>query len=137
MSFGIVMVENFLGQLALRQGDHAAARARYAASLEHQQRWTELFCTLGGLAGLAAVAAVTGQAGRALRLAGAYAALSEATGLRLSEAERAVVERASASARATLGDRQADAEWTAGQALPLDQAIAYALEAEAPGHAPL
>jgi hypothetical protein len=36
---GIVTVESFLGQLALRQGNHAAARARYAASLEHQQGW--------------------------------------------------------------------------------------------------
>jgi hypothetical protein len=137
MGMGIITVENFLGQLALRQGDHATARARYAASLEHQRGWPALFWTLGALAGLAAVAAAEGQAGRALRLAGAYSALSEAAGLRLSEAEREVVERASASARATLGDRQADAEWAAGQTLPVEQAIAYALEAEAPGHAPL
>jgi non-specific serine/threonine protein kinase len=133
MGMGIVTVENFLGQLALRQGDHATARARYVASLEHQQGWPALQWTIDALAGLAVVAAARGQAGRTLRLAGASSALSEAAGLRLSEAERAVMERASVSARATLGDRQADAEWAAGQALTVDQAIAYALEPEAPG----
>jgi tetratricopeptide (TPR) repeat protein len=136
MGMGIVTVENFLGQLALRQGDHTTARARYAASLEHQQGWGALFWALGALAGLAAVAVTEGQAARALRLAGAYTALSEAAGLRLPEAEREVVEQAMATARAALGEWQADAEWAAGRALPVDQAIVYALEAEAPGHAP-
>jgi hypothetical protein len=45
------------------------------------------------------------------------------------------MERAIASARSTLGERQADAEWAAGQALQLEQAIAYALEPPASGHA--
>jgi tetratricopeptide (TPR) repeat protein len=136
MGIGIVTVENFLGLLALRQGDHAAARVRYVASLEHQQGWPALPWTIGALAGLATVAVAEGQAARALRLAGACAALGEAAGLRLPRAERAVVERAIASARAALGERQADAEWATGQALQVEQAIASALEPQASGDAP-
>jgi hypothetical protein len=116
-SIGIVTVENFLGQLAMRLGDAAPARARYQASLRHQQGWPALYWAIGSLAGLAAVAA-------------ASAALGDAAALRVSVAERAAMERVVRAATALLGARVAGEAWAAGQALTLEEAIAEALGGE-------
>jgi non-specific serine/threonine protein kinase len=129
ISMGLATVENFLGQLGVRQGNYATARAYYEDSLGHQQGWGALYWAIGSLAGLAAVAAAEGQAERALRLAGAATSLAEATALRPPGPEHEGLERAIDTARASLDEQTATAAWAAGQEMPLEQAIALALDA--------
>jgi non-specific serine/threonine protein kinase len=126
---GMAELENYLGLLAIRLGDHATARFWYQASLEHQRGWRALYWAVCSLAGLAAVAAGTGQAARALRLAGASLTLGAAAKLRLTEPEQQAVEQAIHAARASLEHRAAEAAWTEGQAMTLERAVAYAVEA--------
>jgi hypothetical protein len=64
---------------------------------------------------------------RAARLLGAAAALRTSGGFPRSLLEREDVERATAAARAALGDTAFEAAWEAAQAVTLDQAITYAL----------
>lgn len=125
---GIITIEIFRGNLAMRAGDVTTARARYAASLAQQRGWRAAARTLHALAGLAVVAGAEGDADRALRLAGAQAALGEAAGFRLPEPEQVALDRAVAAAQATLGERTAAAVWAEGQALSLEEAIAVALQ---------
>jgi len=130
IGMGLATVENFLGQLAVRQGDLATARAHYEASLGHQQGWRALYWAPSSLAGLAAVAAAAGQAGRSLRLAGAATALGEAAALRLPGPEQEVLEGTIEAARAALDERAAPSAWAEGQAMTLEEAVALALEGD-------
>lgn len=52
-----------------------------------------------------------------------------AEALELAGPERDVLERAIEAARASLGEQVAAAAWVEGQAMTLEQAVAYALEA--------
>ena len=79
--------------------------------------------TLEGIAGLAGS---WQQAERAARLFAAAAAVQQASGLPVEPAYRASHERGVAATRAALGDEAFTAAWTAGAALPLDQAVAEA-----------
>lgn len=67
------------------------------------------------------------NAQRAARLFGAAAALRERAGAAAAARDRAKFERDVAAVRATLGPPAFDAAWAEGRAMPLDQAIAYAL----------
>jgi non-specific serine/threonine protein kinase len=108
--------------------DHAAARAHLeqAAGLvrEVQDPAGAALC-LDGFAGLAGA---QGQPEQALRLAGAAARRREALGASHPRNLRAWLERQLAPARAALDADRAAAAWTAGQGLPLEQALAEALE---------
>ena len=74
------------------------------------------------------LAVAQAQPERALRLAGAAAALREATGQpRGAAAERPRLERALARARAALGPA-APAAWQRGRRMTTEQAVAVALE---------
>jgi hypothetical protein len=123
-SADVAVQENALGHVALQQGEAAAAYAHYVASLQQQQGCRGLLWTPDSLAGLAAVALAKGQAGRALRLAAASAALSAQAGYRLQPA----VEQTIAAARAALDERSAAAAWAQGEAMTLEQALAYAVD---------
>jgi DNA-binding NarL/FixJ family response regulator len=79
------------------------------------------------LTGRAALAAAEGRSEQALRLAGAAAALGEATGLTLLFYVRLVVEPFLARAETALGERPAAAARAAGRCLTPEQAIAEAL----------
>jgi non-specific serine/threonine protein kinase len=85
-----------------------------------------------GLEGMAYAAAGQGQAARAARLFGAVEALREALGAPIFPCDRADHERHAAMARRALGEGAFDAARAAGRALPLDDAVAYALSAEDP-----
>jgi non-specific serine/threonine protein kinase len=78
------------------------------------------------LDGIAGLAGCWQQAERAARLFGAAAAVLQASGLPVEPAYRAAHERGVAATRASLGDEAFTAAWTAGAALPLDQAVAEA-----------
>jgi hypothetical protein len=68
-----------------------------------------------------------GQVEQAVRLFGAADALREAIGLLRPPAFRGIYQRVTELARRTLGEAAYAAAWAAGQALPLDQAVAEAL----------
>jgi hypothetical protein len=117
-----------LGAAALRLGDPEGARAHLAEGL---RLWRDLARPDGaalGLAGLARLAAAQGQAERAGRLFGAAAALFPADGRLADGTDRAAFDRDVAAARSGLDPAAFAAGWTAGQALPPEQAIAEALE---------
>ena len=79
-------------------------------------------------------AAARGQPGRALRLGGAAAALTQTTGRPLDLADQAALDGGLAPARRALPAAAQATAWAAGQALPLEHAVAEALAPEV--HAP-
>jgi non-specific serine/threonine protein kinase len=80
-----------------------------------------------GLAAFAALAAAERMPSAALRLAGATTALTRRTGIAVQHSDRWRNERWLPAARQLLGEETAMAAWAEGQAMQLDQAIAYAL----------
>ena len=66
---------------------------------------------------------------RAARMLGAAAALRESWNIPLPPVEHADLDRVIAAVRAGLGEKAFTGVWAAGRALPLDEAVAEALEA--------
>ncbi len=124
---GMATVPTYLGRIALDQGDREAARRRFRSGLvvAREIGFRRRLCD--ALEGLAALTAVEGQPGRALRLAGASDALREAARLEFPPHERAWLEARLAPAWAAMGEA-ATAAWAEGQAMGMEQAVAYALE---------
>jgi predicted ATPase len=121
-----------LGRLALDQGDHAAAGAWMREGLAVRRAEGDALGVLYSLAALANLAAAEGRPARALRLAGAAAALSTSTGTVLQPTERRSSERWLALARGAIHPGVAAAAWAEGEAMPVEQAAAYALEETVP-----
>jgi len=81
-----------------------------------------------GIGWLAKGAALEGQPERAARLWGAATALQEALGRALTTNERGGLEEYQSAARAALGDEVFAAAFAAGEALTMEEAIAFALK---------
>jgi hypothetical protein len=78
---------------------------------------------------LAATAAMQSFAGYAARLWGAVECVREAIGnLRVPAAKRALIEPIVAHARASVDEAVWAAAWAEGQAMTLEQVVAYALD---------
>jgi hypothetical protein len=86
---------------------------------------------VGQLAAFAELAVAQGRPDRALRLAGSVQAVCAATGIHVFPLDRAQMDRSLETARRTLGEEAATAAWTSGQSMAMDQAVAYALAADA------
>ena len=128
---GIAWSLNNLGNVAWSQGDYPTAQRRYAESLALNRDMDDklgIACPLGGLA---AVAVAMGETERAAQLAGANQALLEALGAQLEPTERAIYDAAVAAAQAALSGDQWATAWAAGQAMPLNEAVDYALTFDA------
>src|SRR5262249_50245211 len=122
----VALVQARLGAVALALGDAREARACYQEALP-LARAVGLPPVLALTpARPAALAAAGGRPERALRQAGAAAALREAMGAPLPPPARAVHEGRLRPARAAVGDVAAGAAWAAGQAMPLEEAVADA-----------
>ncbi len=80
------------------------------------------------LEGVAALAVAEGHPVRALRLAGAAAAARRAVGRAQSTVDRDAVERRLARARRALPQEAAASAWREGEAMPLEAALADALD---------
>ena len=80
--------------------------------------------------GLAAVLVLTERAEEAAKLLGAAEALRESLGVELAPAEQATHTETVDAVRARLGEERFSDAWRQGRELALDEAIAYALEAE-------
>ncbi len=120
---------NNLGNVARAQGNYSEARTLYEegltinSELGAEEAIAYLLEDIGGLA------ALQGKAERALRLAGAAEVLREAIGAPLPAAEKATLERLLEPVRQKLGDEAVALAMAEGRAMPLEQAIDYALQA--------
>ncbi len=119
---------HYLGHAARLEGNYALAHACYnraATILKEMNNSWGLFYLLEAFACLAVAEE---QWERAARLFGAVARLGETIGAPLAPIERIELERDMAATRATLGEPAFAAAWAAGQALTLDEVIAYTQE---------
>jgi predicted ATPase len=123
-----------LGNLAREQKNCSAALPLYRESLK-------IFQELGHKRGIARLleccacsASVEQQAERSLRLAGAAAALRKSIGAPLTPAEQAKLEVILEPARRALANTASATAWLSGWDMPLENAIAEVLAAEAASH---
>jgi non-specific serine/threonine protein kinase len=129
---GVAAALHGLGFVALCEQDFARARALLKESLA-------LFCDsevrsgkVRSLERFAHLALAEGQAVRAVRLLGAADAARKAIGFPQPPSEREEHDRVLAAARSALEEGASGVAWAwaAGQAMTLEQAVTYALEAE-------
>jgi tetratricopeptide (TPR) repeat protein len=117
-----------LGEVTQAGGDLDAARAYYVESLTLFRPLRYRWGIAWGLDRLAGLAVAQTQAVRAARLFGAAAMLREAAGVSLPPVERPQIERELAVVCTALGEEAFAAAWSEGRAMPMDQAVGYALE---------
>jgi non-specific serine/threonine protein kinase len=117
-----------LGNIARRQGDLVRATELHRQALELKYALGAPRQIAITLEDLASVAGAEGRGERAACLLGAASAVRETIGTPQAVPERLATEQAVAPARAALGEQAWVAAFTAGRALSLDQAFAYALE---------
>ncbi|HSH80075.1 MAG TPA: tetratricopeptide repeat protein, partial [Herpetosiphonaceae bacterium] len=125
-----------LGLMLIERAEHARARTLLTEALHLAQQYGDKSVLMWGLEGLACLAAPEGTirgepvagAQRAARIFGAAEALRETQGELLSPDERSVYERHVAFARAHMQEPDWSAARAEGRAMPLEQAVAYALE---------
>jgi predicted ATPase/DNA-binding CsgD family transcriptional regulator len=115
-----------LAATAMNQGDYTTARGLYLESLTLAADLGRLLGVAYHLEGLATITAAEGQADRALRIFGAAEALRVSLGAPLPSSDAAEQERTIAGIRDELSEAAAQSAWTAGQAMSVSRAIAYA-----------
>ena len=121
-----------MAHIAKHQGDYGRAFAYLEESLTlMREAWGYDPGLTRFLIGLAGIAGWQGQPERAARLFGAVLPSAEATaphGEPFYPAHQRELDRDLAAARAQLDDTTWEAAWAEGQAMSLEQAVAYALE---------
>jgi predicted ATPase/class 3 adenylate cyclase len=117
-----------LGRVALREGAVERAVSLLSESLILARDQGMRLFVAERLEACGAAAIALSQASHAVRLFGAAETLREAIGAPLPPVERADYERDLAGAHSQLDEAAFATAWAAGQALTLEQAIAYALE---------
>jgi tetratricopeptide (TPR) repeat protein len=115
-----------MGHVAHGQGDYERAAALFAESLTMLVKAEDKEAVIACLAGLAAVAADRGQLGRAARLFGATSALVSTFDVYMDVADRLAYEQNMARAKALSDPASWEAAWAEGQAMTVDQAVAFA-----------
>jgi non-specific serine/threonine protein kinase len=131
ISRGMVWSLYFLAQHALAQGDAHRARGQFAEGLRLAHQSGDVLATAHCIEGFAGALAVT-QPGRALRLAEAATALRDAVGSTAFPMDRQRLQRWIEIAEHRIGIQAASHARAEARALPLDQAVAYALSADEP-----
>jgi predicted ATPase len=117
-----------LGQLARQGGDLTTAMTLQRQGLALARALGDPYRIAETLEYLVNLVGTRGQGEQAALLLGAAAALRESIGAPQPSVERALNEQEVAEARAALGEEAWAAAYTAGRALPLEEAIAEALE---------
>ncbi len=115
--------------MAYDQGNYGQARALFEESLAFRRELGSKRLIVEILAALSGLAATTGQIEPAARLAGAVEALCRVVGSVLDSVEQKLHDTAVNAARAQFDAATFDALWAEGQAMTIEQAIDYALEA--------
>ena len=124
---GVAESLSYLGSVARRQGDIERAcrilRESLAMSVElgNKELTAECLCEFAGCA------LARGEAERATRLFSACKRLRNAGALHVPPAYRADREREVAEARTALGEKRFAAEWAKGNAMELEDAVAYTM----------
>jgi predicted ATPase len=118
-----------LGLVALQEGDHRAAYSALAESLTLRRQSNDMPYIAFTLEGFAALYAAQGRAPLAAQLLGAAEGVREAAPVPVLPPELRDAERETAleTVRAALSDTEFAAEWAAGRAMGLDEAIRCAL----------
>lgn len=116
-----------LGCVEVLAGDAGSAEPHLREGLRavRELRAQELIPSC--LIGLAAVAAASGDGSRAARLLGAAEAELEATGTTLDPDDQPMYDATLSRAQAAIDGEAFAAAWSAGRAMTLDEAVAYAL----------
>jgi tetratricopeptide (TPR) repeat protein len=122
----IALGEHNLGILLRELGDYDASRTLFASALRVQRDQRDTWALAFMLEDVAVLATLLDEPELALRLAGAAAALREATQSQHGVVTQQELDRQLAPAHEALGDR-AEAAVRAGGALGLDEAVAEAL----------
>jgi predicted ATPase/DNA-binding XRE family transcriptional regulator len=117
-----------LGFLAVHRGDLAEAEASFREGMAEYGNQRNMLGTIECLVGSAALAAARGKAERGARLLGAVDAALPTIGAKLYPGDRFECERTLHILHATLSENAFAAAWAEGQAMELEEAIAYALE---------
>jgi predicted ATPase/transcriptional regulator with XRE-family HTH domain len=125
----IVDTQIKLGYVAQQQGNAGEATRYLLASLALTWQLRYKRRIVAALMGLAGVACSQEQATRAARLFGAATALNELIGAPYDPDEHVIDERNIAATQAHLGEAVFKQAWAEGWAMPIEQAVAYALEA--------
>ena len=120
-----------LGYLKLRDGDAAEAKALFLESLTLARELGDLRDVAFAVVGLACASVGEAKPARLTRLLGAAEALLKMVEIRLEPAEDAEFRRAVEAARAGVDSAAFAAANAEGRAMTLEQAIEYALAAEA------
>jgi tetratricopeptide (TPR) repeat protein len=125
--FGTFRTLIALGHTMRLQDDHERARELYREALHFHQQMHYIQFISDGLDGLAAIAAGDGDAVRAARLFGAAQAHRTAVAAPRWRDLDAIYDRDVTLARRLLDAEAWDAAWAAGNTMPVDQAVIYAL----------
>jgi tetratricopeptide (TPR) repeat protein len=126
----ITLSLNNLGIVAIEQGGYTEARTLYEESLALCRELGDKRVITETLIGLVGLATATRQLARAARLAGVVESLIRALAIVLERLERGLYDTRVTTIRAQLDPETFTACWTEGQAISLEQAIAYAVEAD-------
>lgn len=116
-----------LGYVALHQGDYLRAEAVMKKGLTLLSGLKTKYHMAITLPMLAGPAVAKGQLKRAATLLGAADSSFEMLGASPQPADQVEAERFAADARERLGDAAFEAAWDEGQAMSLEEAVAYAL----------
>jgi hypothetical protein len=108
--------------------DYSVASSMYKQSLTLFQKLGDKFSIATSLAGLGGSETETDQVRKGTRLLGACQRLLEAIGAVMQGGDRPPYERGIASARYQLEEEAFEKAWAEGQAMTMEQIIAYALE---------
>ena len=120
-----------VGEVRLADGDVEGAESAFREGLAIALESGVRFGIVDFLEGIAVVTLATGHPARAARLFGGAEAQRNDTGVPLDPHLQGEYDRTMASLREALGEEAFIAEWEAGQAFSLDEAVAEALSVTA------
>jgi predicted ATPase/DNA-binding CsgD family transcriptional regulator len=117
-----------LGLVAQHRGNYKLAESRFKEALTLSKNLNAKYPLALHLAGLSGPAGAFGNPERAAQLLGASDGLLKTMGLRQQPSDQPEIDRYEAAIRKQLDDDAFRSAWEKGQAMSLEQAIAFALE---------
>jgi tetratricopeptide (TPR) repeat protein len=123
-----ILLQGNLSYVAYHEGNYESARELSVSYLNQIYMIGTELGTLDGLAQLAGPLGKLGELEKAARLLGATAALMSAIGFDHQAGDQLEIDKYEADVRARLDEDVFKAAWAEGQAMTLEQAVAYALE---------